>query len=216
MLPTDAELAGLCFAIYGETAASAFDHFDAGVDDGVCWAIKRLPGYDVIALRGSLTLQDWLTDLNALPVKTRIGHVHNGFHIGMEHAWADIRPLLKQPAIVTGHSLGAARAAILTAFMVKSGLPPILRVAFGEPKPGFADLAEIIADVPTRVYRNGNGVDHDYVTDVPAFPTAFIHPNGQIDVCGPPALNDPDIAFRWHHMPLYQVAVTPPAVPVSI
>lgn len=218
MLPTDADTAALCAAVYsnGSTPPVAWDHFDAGEDDGVCWAIKRLPGYDAVVLRGSVNFKDWIRDFSAAPIFTRIGHVHNGFHAGMEHAWADIRVRLKQPSIVTGHSLGAARAAILTGLMVKDGIPPVARVVFGEPKPGFQNLADIVARVPGRSYRNGNGTHHDLVTDQPLLPLEFIHPTPMLPVCAPPAANDPDIAFAWHHMPLYQVAVTPRLVPVSV
>jgi hypothetical protein len=218
MLPTDGDLAALCAAVYGDSAASAFDHFDAGPDDGVCWAIKRLSATDVVVLRGSVTLEDWLADLRAAPIKTRIGHVHNGFHTGMEHAWADIRSLLKQPAIVTGHSLGAGRAAILTGFMVKDGASPIARVVFGEPKPGFLDLAQLIAPVPGRSYRNGDGVHHDLVCDVPfSFPPAqYTHPTPIIPVFAEPATNDRYGAFSWHHIELYETALTPSLVPVSV
>src|SRR4051794_1302223 len=152
MIPTDEEIVALCAAVYD--GAQAFDHFDAGEDDGICWAIKRLDACDVVVFRGSITFQDWIRDFRAAPVRTRIGHVHAGFHTGMEHAWTDIRPLLQQPAIITGHSLGAGRAAILTGLMVIDRLPPIARVVFGEPKPGFLDLAALIASVPGRSYRN--------------------------------------------------------------
>jgi len=218
MLPSDAEMASLCGAIYNYAGGPvvSWDHFDAGADDGVCWAIKRLPGYDVVALRGSFVFEDWIRDIRAAPIVTRIGTVHRGFFEGMEHAWGDIRPLLKQPAIITGHSLGAARAADLTGLMVKDGAPPIARVVFGEPKPGFQDLADLIASVPGRSYRNGDDIDHDRVTDEPLLPLEYIHPTPMLPVCAPPAADDPDIAFRWHHIPLYEAAVAPRLIPVSV
>lgn len=217
MLPTDADLAALCAAIYG-TSTVAWDHFDPGEDDGVCWSLKRLQACDVIVLRGSSTFQDWIIDFRAAPIFTRIGHVHDGFHTGMEHAWADIRVLLKQPAIITGHSLGAGRAAILTGMMIKDGLPPISRVVFGEPKPGFQDLAHLVAAVPGRSYRNGDGTHHDLVCDVPFTfpPLQYTRPTPIIPVCASPAANDRWGAFSYHHIELYQTAVTPSLVPVSV
>jgi hypothetical protein len=218
MIPTDADIAALCSAVYDGPTAIAWDHYDLGTDDGCCWAIKRLPGYDVVVLRGSITFQDWVRDFRARPILTRIGHVHDGFHAGLEHAWADIRNLLQQPAIVTGHSLGAGRAAILTGFMVKDGVPPVARVVFGEPKPGFADLAQLISAVPGRSYRNGDNVHHDLITDLPfSFPPLeFTHPTPIIPACSPPPANDSYGAFSWHHMPLYVAAVQPSLVPVSV
>ena len=195
-----------------------WDHLDAGLDDGVCWALKRLSEADVIVFRGSSTFADWIVDFRALPIKTRIGHAHNGFHAGMEHAWADVRALLKQPAIIPGNSLGAARASILTAFMVKDGAPPVARAVFGEPKPGFDDLAELVDRVPGRFYRNGDGPHYDLVTDVPLDlpPDDYIHPSPLIPVCAPPAANDQWGPFSFHHIELYQVALAPHLVPVSI
>ena len=52
MMPSDAVLAALCASIYGITAPVGFEHFDPGNDDGVCWALKRLPGFDVVVFRG--------------------------------------------------------------------------------------------------------------------------------------------------------------------
>jgi hypothetical protein len=157
-------------------------------------------------------------DFRADPIFTRIGHVHDGFHIGMERVWAELRPQLRQPAIITGHSLGAGRAAILTGLMVKDGVPPISRVVFGEPKPGFADLAELIAAVPGRSYRNGDGVHHDLITDVPfSFPPVeYAHPTPIIPVCAPPPADDRWGAFCWHHIELYEAALAQPVVPVSV
>src|ERR1700694_1760505 len=219
-MPTDADITALCAAVYANAGAPAidWDYFDPGEDDGICWVIKRLPGYDVVVLRGSVTFEDWIRDFRAAPIFTRIGHVHRGFHTGMEHAGADIRLRLKQPAIITGHSLGAGRAAIMTGLMVKDGVPPIARVVFGEATPGFQDLADRVATVPGRSYRNGDGVHHDLVCDVPfSFPPLeYVRPTPIIPVCAPPAANDRYGAFCWHHMQLYQVAVATRLVPVSV
>lgn len=210
-MPSDALIASYCGMIYQPLALLKFDHFDAGEDDGVCWALKRLPDFDLVVLRGSVTGLDWIRDLRALAIRTRIGHVHNGFHAGMEHVWRDLRPLINQPCIVTGHSLGAARAAILTALMVVDGMPPIARVVFGEPKPGMIDLAEILKAVPGRSYRNGGDLHHDLVCDVPLSfpPLQYVHPTPVIPVCCRPhgeEFEEQGI-FAWHHIELYETAL---------
>ena len=211
MIPSDALIASYCGMIYSPLALLKFDHFDAGEDDGVCWALKRLPGFDVVVLRGSVTGLDWIRDLRAMASRTRIGHVHVGFFTGMEHVWGDLRPLISQPCIVTGHSLGAARAAILTALMTADGVPPVARVVFGEPKPGMIDLAEVIRDVPGRSYRNGDEVHHDLVTDVPfSFPPLqYVHPTPIIPVFCKPHQDEfaANGVFAWHHWDLYETAI---------
>lgn len=209
--PDDGVIAALCAAIYQPRAILDFDHFDAGADDGICWAVKKLPGFDVVVLRGSVSAQDWIRDFRAMALKTRIGHVHDGFYAGMEHMWSDLRTLLVNPCIVTGHSLGAGRAAVLAALMTVDGVPPIARVVFGEPKPGLLDLAAIIAAVPGRSYRNGDDVHHDLVTDVPfSFPPLqYVHPTPIVPVCMRPegsAFAQWGV-FAWHHIQLYGAAL---------
>ena len=219
MIPSDALIVSLCAAIYDPIAliSPTWDHFDLGADDGVCYGLKKLDGCDVVVFRGSITLQDWLRDLFVLPIPalvpelTRIGHVHAGFFLGMEKVWGELQPLLTQPVIVTGHSLGAARAAILTGLMVKDGRPPIARVVFGEPKPGLSDLAALIEGVPARSYRNGDALHHDVVTDIPATmpPMQFVHPSPVVVVTKSPGddLFSKLGIFAWHHIELYQAAI---------
>ena len=211
MMPSDADCSALCAAIYTATTADTFEHFDPGSDDGVCWALKRLDGYDVVVLRGSVTAQDWFRDAEAFTIATRAGRVHDGFHRGMEHMWADLKPLLEQPVIVTGHSLGAARAAILTAFMICDGKSPAARVVFGEPKPGLVDHAQIVKQVPGRSYRNGDGLHHDVIADLPFSipPAQYVHPTPIIPVCERPTgdLFERLGIFAFHHVQLYEAAL---------
>lgn len=214
LMPSDAEFATLaCVAIYSPSVLNdgQFDHVDVGMDDGVFWALKRLAGYDVIVLRGSVIKLDWLRDFRLMPQLTKIGTVHSGFLAGMEQMWAEARPLLTQSVIVTGHSLGAARAAILTGLMIADGIAPVARVVFGEPKPGLVDHAKFIAGVPGRSYRNGGGLHHDYVTDVPMTfpPMQFVHPTPIIPVTCTPTKPEfgVDGLFAWHHGQLYETAL---------
>lgn len=208
----DALISTLCNSIYSPTALiGQWDKIDFGLDDGVCWALRKIDGFDVIVFRGSITPQDWLRDFRAMIEATRIGHVHAGFYMGLEHVWAEVGPLLTQPVIVAGHSLGAGRAAIFCGLMVKDGAPPVRRVVFGEPKPGLIDLAELIKDVPGFSYRNGDARHHDLVADVPfSFPPMqYVHPTPIIEVCAEPtgSLFERLGAFAYHHMPLYVAAL---------
>jgi Lipase (class 3) len=149
-------------------------------------------------------------DVQAFAVSSRIGHVHSGFYAGMEHMWSDLKPMLKQPAIVTGHSLGAARAGALSALMAVEHVPPVARVVFGEPKPGLVDFAQLITCIPGRSYRNGDDTHHDLITDVPfSFPPMqYVHPTPIIPVCCRPDESEcADVGvFAWH-IEIYQAAL---------
>lgn len=209
--PSDVDLVNFSAAIYDST--SQWDYYDNGDDDYICVGIKKLDGCDVVAFRGSITAHDWVEDLRAAPIKTRIGTVHAGFYNGMEKAWLELEPHLTQPVYVTGHSLGAARADMLVALMVVDGKPPARRAVFGEPRPGMTDFAKVIAKIPGDGYRNGNSKMHDLVTDVPLKllpPFNFVHPTDLVHVDAEPSgiLIERLGLFAYHHIELYQAAVT--------
>jgi hypothetical protein len=210
---TPALAVSLCSLIYKEVAAvdGVWDHFDLGLDDGVCWGLKKIAGYDVVVFRGSISAHDWFEDARAIPMETRLGSVHRGFFAGMDHVWSEIKGISTQPVVLTGHSLGAARAAILCGLMVADKAPPASRIVFGEPKPGLLDFALKIKDVPAWSFRNGDALHHDLVTDLPLTPPPFqfVHPTPIIVItCAP---SDGLFAqlgvFAWHHIALYQTAI---------
>lgn len=211
-VPSDAELAQLaCVAIYSPTVATdgVFEHIDTGPDDGVFWGLYRGDGFDVPTFRGSHEMLDWRRDARAQPMLSRIGTVHSGFYAGLEKCWAEMRPLIKQPVYLTGHSLGASRATQMTAIMVVDKMPPVARVVFGEPKAGFADLAAIVNTVPGRSYRNSYAVFHDEITDEALIPLDYIHPTPPISIPCEPTGNL--LArfgfFALHHGPVYKAAM---------
>lgn len=217
VLPSDATIAALCNGLYAYPGSATidWDHREEPDDDnGICWAMKHLGTVDVIILRGSTTPQDWVRDFEAVAdpfTHSALGPVHPGFLAGIEDAYAAMKPLLRADVIVCGHSLGAARAAILTGLMVDDNHAPRARVVFGEPRPGFAPLAKLIASVPARSYRNGNGILYDLITEVPIAmgPENYVHPCPLTHVCEEPG---PDWTkqwgvFAWHAMPLYLAAV---------
>ena len=241
-LPSDAALAALVIGLYGYPGypAVAWDHLEQPTaDDGICWALKREGDIDVIVLRGSTTPQDWFRDLDAMadpfPSKLHrfddllhyigfaidalpthhafLGPVHPGFLAGMEDAYAAMRPLLGENVVVCGHSLGGARSAILTGLMVHDGRPPLACVTFGQPRPGFAPLARLIAGVPQRSYQNGSPdrILVDMITEVPIAlgPEDYVHPVPLTPICEAPgaAAVAARGIFAWHGMNLYLRAV---------
>jgi Lipase (class 3) len=214
MIPNDVDLVNLSAAIYDDT--SNWDHLDPGTEDGVFWGLKKLDGCDVVVFRGSITALDWWRDLRAAPLETKnIGTVHEGFHAGMEHTWTEIKAMANQPVVVTGHSLGAARADILCGIMAADKMPPVHCAVFGSPRPGLDDFAKIVRKgVPSRKsYVNGDDNGYDRVSEVPLRlfgKLAFVHVTPPTMVCAPPPfeLIERYGLFGYHHIPLYVKAVT--------
>lgn len=225
MTNLDLEIVSLCAGIYqyqGDVQV-VWDHFDDGTDDEVCWALKHFDDHDAIIFRGSSDLQDWIIDFRAYPVITSFGTVHDGFHVGLDKVWQEIKPMLRNPVVLGGHSLGAGRVSPMAAIMKKDGVAPIARYTFGEPKPGFQDLADYIVSVPGKNYRNGDGKEHhDLITDLPFTITNlgldYVHPLPMTDVVADPTITM--IAawglFSFHHIWLYRQALGGPNPPADL
>jgi hypothetical protein len=192
---------------------------DSG-DDGVYWGSRPvlLPSgapATLIALRGSKSLLDWLRDLDAFCnpfVNKGLGPVHAGFKIGLDDVLQDALRL-PGPYVVAGHSLGAARTALLAGLMVLKGVKPARIVCFGQPRPGFKQLADVLFDIPQGNYCNGAMAhDHDKVTDVPwkVGPNLYEHSGPLTYVDQAPALPERMLLgmFARHHMPLYVAAMS--------
>lgn len=226
MIP-DLTLAKLCQALYDSSGQHVYlgqsedwAHYDDGTnDDGVVWAVKEIDEYSVLVFRGSVTLLDWRRDFQAFVDPFHhddLGPVHPGFLSGMRTVQREIAVLVPvgRKIILTGHSLGAARASILTGLLRLSPerRPDVVaRVVFGEPRPGFQQLAELVSQVGGSSYRNAADGRHDLVTDVPFAipPEDYVHPTSLIDVSAAP---DGGLVSRWgpfalHHVGLYVKAL---------
>jgi hypothetical protein len=196
---TDRDFAQLELAIYGK-GDPAWDCFCC--DNGVVWGAKIIDGVTVIVLRGSETPLDFYRDLQAVADPAHyagLGPVHPGFLDGMEATWDGIRQHTRGPRVLVGHSLGAARAAILSGLMVLDQQPPLARVVWGEPLSGFQVLADLIRDIPTRSYRNGDQWSHDPVTDlpVPLGIERYVRASPLVDICARPMFW---LSLDWHHI----------------
>lgn len=160
MMPSALTLARLCLA--SETNPVGFDYIDNGADTGVWWGLVRQQDQDIICFRGSITLEDWMRDAHAemisFPV---IGLVHSGFIQGMPEAMSRIKGMTRPNSIIlTGHSLGAARAAIFAGMIEGKAAQVTL---FGCPRPGGEQLKDLLKDTPIDSFKNRE----DPVTDVP-------------------------------------------------
>ena len=100
--------------------------------------------------------------------------------------------------------------------MVLDGKPPVRRLCFGEPRPGFPQAAGIIANVRSRSYRNANGRAHDLATEcsVHELDRGLRASDAACSICAPPSDADVqrDIFFAWHAMRLYASAT--PDIPI--
>lgn len=220
---TDKDCADLCsesYASFSPRSLVTWDFWESGLgNDGVAYGIKVIEDKPVIVFPGSRTFLDWRRDLDTWPsapiVHDTIGRIHPGFYHGMEVTWEKIRVRLgNTPAILVGHSLGAARANLLSGLATLDEVPVIGKVLFGEPKAGMEALAAVTSRVPGRTYRNGGDRFHDQVTDTPYYVPPLLlyqHDRDFALVSAAPAPHDLWGFFAWHHMPLY-ASKTPPTI----
>ncbi len=160
MTPSALTLARLCLA--SETNPVGFDYIDNGADTGVWWGLVRQQDHDIICFRGSITVEDWMRDAQAEMIHyPLLGLVHSGFIQGMQDVKTRILGMTRPNWIITGHSLGAARAALFAGMV--QGLPISQITLFGCPRPGAAQLKTLLAGAPIDSYKNRA----DPVTDVP-------------------------------------------------
>jgi hypothetical protein len=140
-------------------------------DAFVC--LSEVDGFQVVAFRGTEPehLADLLHDADALPAwHPQLGRCHAGFLgnvLGVASAIMDRTE--GDGVILTGHSKGAAEAALFCGLLVAACRPPVSMSTFGMPRPAFLTLQRLIGGIPGTDYRHGC----DPITDVPI---GFQHP----------------------------------------
>lgn len=200
-----------------ELAQAANDCYPDCLAGGGLWAqtwmtndihvgLRHATGGDIIAFRGSIDETDWLRDFEGWPRKhPKLGYCHSGFLENMDAVAIELSMAIgpEKPYAITGHSLGAARALILSAMMVLAKTPPALVVTFGTPRPGMGQLSDILRNggFPIRHYKNGP----DPVADVPVtIPPLWLYQKPVVDTALSMAPSEGALdPFHWHHMPLY-------------
>lgn len=196
------------------TPDGTWDHVVDGALDAYA-GIKAIGGAHHVMFRGSTTFLDWVADFAhlALPFPDEaLGPVHGGFRDGVALVKDEIDEIVgdDSPLVVAGHSLGAGHAALYAGYRRAAGKRVDALVLFGEPKAGMGRLADLLADVPIRSYRNADAAGHDLVTDVPYTIPGILdyeHPRALIDVSRPPPPNDAWSLFAYHHFGLYCAAL---------
>jgi len=124
----------------------------------------------IVAFRGTTNAPGWARDFDAVPKSNHlIGWCHAGFLDGATALMQYIDLPQGKRAIFTGHSLGAALAAIVFGLRHASGESADELVTFGSPRPAFAQLSLRVAGFPVREYLRGN----DPVPDLPYSFAAF-------------------------------------------
>ena len=201
----------LALSLYGHPGGVAVT-WTRRTDDPICWGIVKVDGVWYLVFRGSVTRDDWLHDFEALAFWDDYlkAHVHPGFLDCVADVLAEAMGVIgDDPFVICGHSLGAARAAIAAAYAIVDGKPPLARIVWGEPRPGFADLAKILTAIPNYSFVNGGTGDYDRVTDVPfSLPGEWYCAGApHLFVCESPSPTNIDILFRWHNFLLYNTAM---------
>lgn len=213
---SDRSLAGLCAASYSYQARWDKILFEDSINP-VQLAIKYADGITYVIFRGSDSVLDWFEDIEGIPLNDPlVGKVEMGFAHGLEGRLSQIADFLGEHTVISGHSLGAARACIFAGMLAASKKPPLRVAAFGCPRPGYDQLTDILRPVPMGIYRNRC----DPVTFVP-MPIPLIgpwqHNRAVIDVDINPAVMEADptpwadfndaiehFTFRDHHIELYE------------
>jgi hypothetical protein len=129
----------------------------------------------IVSFRGTATLGDWLTDLNAFSTRADYGTVHRGFYFAFQAVKASLEKILGSDAltrrvILTGHSLGGALATIAAAEW-QNKYPIAAIYTFGQPAVGKTDF---------HAFISGHYKDnfHRFVNDddiVPKVPPTYKH-----------------------------------------
>lgn len=161
----------------------------------------------LVAFRGTVTIWDWVDDVDAIPVDylavPGYGHVHIGFQLVYERVRESVSRLLAagckgaQRILVTGHSLGGA-VAVLSAFEIgkTAGVVPELYTLAG-PRAGAPDFAGNVDTLIPVCYRVVNFMD--VVPQVP-LPPLYRHVGQEVLVRG--GFKPLDVTYA-HHLTTY-------------
>jgi hypothetical protein len=160
--------------------------------DLACNIIDTADGI-VVAFRGTVDAEGWARDFDAVPKYNHlVGWCHEGFLNGATALMQRINlPNVPDPLIFTGHSLGAALAAIVFCLRRASHERADQLVTFGSPRPGYAALGGFASGLPVREYLRGN----DPVPSLPYNWTAFPYVHIREPMIG---IGHADLSNAWN------------------
>ena len=133
---------------------------------------KSIPGYCILTVEGTSSMDDWVTNLKFL---ARKDDTHRGFKANAMSTLAKMvvsyESLEKDRVIVVaGHSLGGATATVLADLLLKS-TSELHIVTIGSPRPGGRGLRKRLKDVDHLRFVHGS----DIVPKSPPFLTGYVH-----------------------------------------
>lgn len=176
--------------------------FQGATDDDSYVGVKRVGEIDVVAFRGSATIEDWVRNFDPLETYHEgLGWIADGFVRGINAPFANLASIVGSNWICTGHSRGAAEATLYAAMMALVGRPPMLLMPLAPPRTGGETLRGVLAPIKTRAYAN----KRDPVLDVPPW---CDHPYPLIRIDEMPAPDDPWGPAAPHHSELYGRAIS--------
>jgi len=192
------QLAQLSSDIYDESKNSQWDSYHC--ENGVVWALKRIGAVDCYIFRGSDSIEDWIVDLEALPIYViGLGFVHSGFYEFMVGVAECVKILSNGRSIcLGGHSLGGARPQMVAAILTKDGVKVSQVTTFGAPRIGFSKVCDSLSGVDCTVYVNGR----DPVPQVPRIIPFWTHPGNIVALNEKPSSNEV-LDIGWHSIDLY-------------
>ncbi len=121
---------------------------------------------------------DWIADAKFAPILGVYGtSVHSGFREALDEVWDEIAPVVAaagKPAVITGHSLGAALATLAAARLDDAGHRVAALHTYGQPRTGHRDFSEAFESKLGDVsYRFINHID--LVTRIPLLLQSYRH-----------------------------------------
>ncbi len=160
----------------------------------------------IIAFRGTepSELQDWMTDADIILKSGPTGKVHDGFQRALGYVYSEIRQTIgefqtnAQSLWVTGHSLGAALAALTVARLRFEEDKPVYGLyTYGQPRTGDRDFERNFnLDFKSKAFRFVN--NNDIVPRVPPREFSYSHVGSFIYIDGKGKLHT-DSSF-WYKL----------------
>ena len=204
-------------ALYGnELATDVSPHVGETVTYG--YVARSAAGEMVVAIRGTQTIEEWLHDFSFLfvpnPIHAGGGMTEDGFtaiyrslrlgaDVNSPSAITAIAALVKSSGIsrvtVTGHSLGAALATLLTLDVgLNGGAAQTVSYTYASPRVGDLLFQHTYDSVIPNTYRMCNRPD--LVPQTPTFP--YLHIGNDLELIPPYNSVCADLAC-WHSIDTY-------------